>query len=205
MSINIEQVEKLKERADITYGEAKNALEQCDGNLLEAMIYLEKQGKVKADKLGSYDSRLAESASPANPGGSGGSGGGGGEQRKEARSDQKQRREGSCFGDAMREIWRFVCRVVRAGNENHFEVYRAERCVLKVPVTLLVLCLVFLFYVTLPVLILALFFGCRYRFRGPELGKETINHVMDDAAEAAENLKRAVQDKVEPEEDSARK
>lgn len=47
MSISLELIEKLKERANVTYTEAKEALEKCQGDLLEALIYLEKEGKIK--------------------------------------------------------------------------------------------------------------------------------------------------------------
>jgi len=65
MNINIEQVEKLKELADVSYEDAKQALEQCNGDLLEAVIYLEKQGKVKAGSVGSFDSKSTEEAAQA--------------------------------------------------------------------------------------------------------------------------------------------
>ena len=44
---NLEKVERLREKADVSYEEAKKALDECDGDLLDAMVYLEKQGKVK--------------------------------------------------------------------------------------------------------------------------------------------------------------
>ena len=44
---NFEKVEKLREKAGVSYEEAKTALEQCNYDLLDAMIYLEKQGKVQ--------------------------------------------------------------------------------------------------------------------------------------------------------------
>lgn len=48
-----EKVEKLKERANVTYEEAKQALEASEWDILEAMIYLEKQGKaIGAAKVG---------------------------------------------------------------------------------------------------------------------------------------------------------
>lgn len=47
MSISLELIEKLKERAHISYTEAKEALEKCNGDLLEALIYLEKEDKIK--------------------------------------------------------------------------------------------------------------------------------------------------------------
>ena len=43
----IEQVEKLKEKANVSYEDAKAALEAASGDMLDAMIYLERQGKVQ--------------------------------------------------------------------------------------------------------------------------------------------------------------
>lgn len=47
MKITLEQVEMLRERSACTYEDAKLALEQSDGNLLDAMILLERAGLVK--------------------------------------------------------------------------------------------------------------------------------------------------------------
>ncbi|MEG6616721.1 DUF4342 domain-containing protein [Peptococcaceae bacterium 1198_IL3148] len=49
MSINLELIDELKKRANVSYSDAKEALEQCNGDLLEALVYLEKNKKVKAD------------------------------------------------------------------------------------------------------------------------------------------------------------
>jgi hypothetical protein len=50
MNINLEQIETLRERANVSYEEAKAALETCNGDIVEALIYLERQNKVKADR-----------------------------------------------------------------------------------------------------------------------------------------------------------
>ncbi|MEW9121796.1 MAG: DUF4342 domain-containing protein [Thermotaleaceae bacterium] len=47
MSISLEQIDLLRKRANVSYQEAKEALEQCDNNIVEALIYLEKGGHVK--------------------------------------------------------------------------------------------------------------------------------------------------------------
>lgn len=47
MSINLEKIDLLKERANVTYKEAKEALENCDGDLVEALIWLEEAEKMK--------------------------------------------------------------------------------------------------------------------------------------------------------------
>ena len=48
MSISLELIEQLKEKANISYAEAKEALEKCNGDLLDALINLEKENKIKA-------------------------------------------------------------------------------------------------------------------------------------------------------------
>ena len=50
MSINLEQIDELRKRANVSYEDAKNALEQCEGNLIEALVYLEKQNKIKPEE-----------------------------------------------------------------------------------------------------------------------------------------------------------
>ena len=42
----IEMIEQLKNKAMVTYEEAKEALEKCNWDLLNAIIYLERKGKV---------------------------------------------------------------------------------------------------------------------------------------------------------------
>ena len=44
MEITLEQVERLREKADVSYGQAKAALEYSGGNLLDALIYLRSRG-----------------------------------------------------------------------------------------------------------------------------------------------------------------
>lgn len=50
MSINLDQVDELRKRANVSYEDAKNALEQCSGDLIEALVFLEKQNKIKPEK-----------------------------------------------------------------------------------------------------------------------------------------------------------
>lgn len=45
--ITIEQIDELRKRLDVSYEEAKEALEACNGDMLEAIIYLEKKPRRK--------------------------------------------------------------------------------------------------------------------------------------------------------------
>ena len=78
------------------------------------------------------------------------------------------------------------------GNRNRFEVRRDDALLLEVPVTVLVLLLIFAFWVCIPLLVIGLFAGCRYSFSGDELGRESVNQAMDKAAEAVERVKEEV-------------
>jgi len=47
MSVSLEKIDILKERANVSYQEAKEALENTGGDLVEALIYLERSEKIK--------------------------------------------------------------------------------------------------------------------------------------------------------------
>ncbi|MEA4925757.1 MAG: DUF4342 domain-containing protein [Syntrophomonadaceae bacterium] len=49
MTVGLELIEMLRERADVSYEEARDALEKCNSDVVEALIYLEKQNKIKTD------------------------------------------------------------------------------------------------------------------------------------------------------------
>ena len=51
---NFEKVEKLRERASVSYEEAKAALEESGWDILDAMVLLEKQGKTNGPQKTSY-------------------------------------------------------------------------------------------------------------------------------------------------------
>ncbi|WP_369702635.1 UBA domain-containing protein [Clostridium moutaii] len=47
MTISIEQIDSLRKRANVNYKKAKEELEKCNGDLVEALLYLEEQNKIK--------------------------------------------------------------------------------------------------------------------------------------------------------------
>ena len=48
----LEKVERLREKANVSYEEARAALEASNDDLLDAMVLLERQGKVKTPQQG---------------------------------------------------------------------------------------------------------------------------------------------------------
>lgn len=169
----IEQVEKLREKANVSYEEAKAALDACNGDMLDALIYLEKQGKVSAPSGGGYYSSQNVTEEP---------------QPVQVYGEQK--RNGSSFGDMMRKLGQFLGKVFRIGNTNFLVAVKNGRELFACPVTALVLLLIFCFWIVVPLFILSLFFGFRYHFCGDELGREGVNKAMDGATDAVEDIKK---------------
>ena len=176
----LEQVEKLRAMSDISYEEAKAALDAAGGNLLDAVIYLEKQGKISPPGGGGYYSSAetrSQNPDAKNP-------------NREYHSDQAA--EESRFFTLLKQFGRVCLTLIRKGNRNTFEVSKDNEPKLYFPVTVLALLLIFAFWFTVPLALIGLFFGYRYRFSGPDFQKQTINTAMDDAAKAAEDLKKSM-------------
>ena len=51
MNINLEQIDELRKRSNASYEEAKKALEECNGDMVEALIYLEREHKTKHNEF----------------------------------------------------------------------------------------------------------------------------------------------------------
>ncbi len=47
-NITLEQIDLIMQRANVSYTEAKEALEQCNGDTVEALLFLEKANKIKS-------------------------------------------------------------------------------------------------------------------------------------------------------------
>jgi polynucleotide 5'-kinase involved in rRNA processing len=58
MSNNLDSVDIIRKRTNASYGEAKEALEMHNNDVVEAIIYLEKQNKVKAEASKNSHSNL---------------------------------------------------------------------------------------------------------------------------------------------------
>lgn len=58
MEITLEKIELVKERAGVSYKEAKEALEAADGSVIDAIIDLEEKKEEEQEKAGATDARV---------------------------------------------------------------------------------------------------------------------------------------------------
>ena len=200
MAVTLEQVEALRARADVSYEEARAALEGSGGDLLDALIALERAGKLRSGGArGAFFTTRpgGEDAPPPPPGGPAAEPGGGERPRflglaltvgqgrkKRARAEG----EASGFAARLRELLLAAADLLRHCTVNQFEVWRNGERMTSLPVLILILLVVLAYWISLPLLVIGLLFGCRYRFSGPDLDDnrvgETVNRVSDSVRDA---------------------
>lgn len=143
-----EMVEKLREKADVTYEEAKNALELTDWDLLDAMLLLERRGQAKQ-----------------------------GARAEEEFSTQRTKRSSKEFNiddeiesakSFVNRAWTGVKGAMGEGGKKTLHIHRSGRTILEVSLTMAVIIAIlalfafdsfaFLFIAW----VISLFFGVRY-------------------------------------------
>lgn len=164
---HFEMVEKLREKANVSYEDAKAALEATDWDLLDALVYLEKEGKMQDEGSARFTTR------------------------QEPRPEQP-RPDDSAKGVFTR-LFETLASVINRINRIDLEVSRRRKPLFTLPLLALLLLLGFAFWVTIPVMVISLFFGVTYRFRGVN-GVDGVNRVMDKAADVAENIRTGARD-----------
>lgn len=169
---HMEMVEKLRQKANVSYEEAKEALEAADWDILDALVMLEGDGKIKGEEPAPEYTT----------------------QEKKAAVETSARVD---FPSAWSKLWNFVKKLFQKGNANQFVVSRNGRELVAMPVTVIVLIallilakassLWFLFFVLLPGFVVSMAFGIRYSFRGPNISSK-MNETMSSAQEKAANM-----------------
>ena len=161
---HFEMVEKLRQKANVTYEEAKAALEASDWDILDALVLLESEGKVKdAEKAPAFTTQ---------------------EKKREA-ADKNQARE--TFSSGWAKLWALLKKLFQKGNANQFVITRNGQELLSMPITVLALLVLVLWPGSMFVLFIALFFGARYSFRGPDISGK-VNATMKSAMDKADDL-----------------
>ncbi len=182
---NLEKVEKLRERANVTYGEAKAALEENNWDLLDAMVALEKAGKTDGPRQEQYSTSYdqQEEYIPV--------------IQKVQEQEERQPRPGKTIGGAIRNFLR-ICR------DNSFCINHHDTNLVRLPLIAAVVILLFTWKAAIPIMLVALLFGVRYSFEGKDDLKEA-NAFMESAGNAAESLKEGFANAKQADKDNAGK
>lgn len=165
------KAETLRQKANVTYEEAKAALEQNDWDLMEAMIHLERTGA--AQNGSKQDSSTREEAPQASY-----------TTRKEPRQDSSTRDYVKQGEGLLKKAADWVAKMISLGNSRQVVMRRKGQKVFEIPVTAVVLLAILISPVFWPVFFISLFMGCCYTIANQEQDARDI----EEAKQAAEEL-----------------
>ena len=165
-----DKIEKLVEKANVTFEEARDALKACNGDLLDAMVYLERLGKTRGPRQSSYSTSYEAQDDYEDVG--------------EKVKDMEAKAKRTSIGALCRRFFDFLW-------NNSFCVSRNDNELVKLPVWLLVLALIINWKITAAAIIVALFLGCRYAFSGKD-DMKSANEFMDKAGDVADHVRESV-------------
>jgi len=173
-----EKVERLVEKANVSYEDAKKALEEAGGDMLDAMICLEKAGKVKSPAQSSYNTQ--------------------GEQGSKYRdvADAVNRSEDSKAKSVFKSIGEFLGKAVKYTMDNYFMVLKGHEEIMKLPLWAAIILLLIGWEILLIVMVISLFFDCRYKIVGKNNAGE-VNEFFDQAADLAGKAKEKFAEQTE--------
>lgn len=158
-----EMVEKLRTKANVSYEEAKAALEASDWDILDALVLLENEGKVNNGET------KAEYTTQEKP------------QTKAQWNNADTKAKVS---DGLSKLWAWIKKLFTLGNSNQFVIRRNNEELVSMPITVMALLMIVFWPFSLIVLFVGLFLGARYSFRGPDVNKN-VNDFMDKAQNKA--------------------
>ena len=168
---DFEKVEKLVDKTGVSYEDAKRALEEADGDILDALIMLEKEGKVQSPKSSTYSTKYEEQTQYVSV-----------PKQVEKQRMEDEERASAKIKRGIHKIWHFL-------KTNYLLISKRNgELVANLPLWAAALIVIIGWSVVLILAVISLFFGFRYSFSG-ETDLALANKAMDKASSAAEKVK----------------
>ena len=137
----LEMVQKLVDKTGIGYEEARQALADSDWDLLQAVVNLERQGKVGHTRKAAQEQPPEGHAQP----------------------------EASSAGQRVEKVGSFITRLIDKGSRNYLQVKRDGRTLFRLSLTVLVLVGLIAFWAIFPGMLIGYLVGWRYSLEGPDM------------------------------------
>ena len=169
----MEKVDRLRERANVTYEEAKAALEANNRDLLDTMVALEKEGKTIPPQQSDYSTSYEQQEHYIRV------------QDKVEEQQNSAPKVGRSIRDGIRRFWRICV-------DNAFCIKRDGQLVFQLPLIVLLLIVLFSWHVSVPVLLIAMLFRFRYSIEGKD-DLDRVNDLMESAGNAADGIREGFQ------------
>ena len=174
MALSPTRIDRLSQQAGISREEARLALACSGDDLLEAILFLERTGRISPPPGGFYSTRAGGQEPLSSPG-----------ERLGRRTEGE---ESFSWRDRLRSFLQALLALLRHCTALQFEVWRKENLLTAIPVIVLLFLLIFAFWIVIPLFIIGLIWGCRYRFQGADVDTDSVNQVFAQASEEVDSI-----------------
>ena len=163
-----EMIETLMRKANVSREEAIEVLENCNWDLLDSIVYLERRGKVENNETTAII-----------------------EVEEIKQEDSKEHNDSfGGIGEVIGRIFKFAGKVIKKGSKLFFEVRKDNEKPIRISLTISVLLAIFLTIPTVVLLIVGLFCGYRYSIAGPKGNYDAVNNIFEEVSKSAESIKK---------------
>lgn len=156
-----EMIEKLMNKANVSYEKAEEVLEKCNWDMLDAIIYLERE------KIEEEESKSVVCV-------------------PEIHNDNEGH---DGLGRLLGRMFKFIGKIIRKGNVNYFHINKEGKEPIKISITISTVLLILAFWPVMILLIIGLFSGYKYSIKGKGIKCNEVNNVFNKASEAADSIK----------------
>lgn len=161
-----EKISRIQMKANISKEEARAALEQNNGDMLDTIIMLERQGRIDGSGQG-----VSTSPDENN------------DYIDVKAKIEEQSPESVC--ESLKKLFSAIINLIRVTD---IVIKRKEKEIIAIPSIIFVILLILSWEITLPIMVISLFFDVRYEFRGTEFAEKT-NNVLNQVGNVANNIK----------------
>lgn len=168
-------IEKLREKTGITYEDAKSVLEINNWDILDAILDLEKEGKVKGPSVSifytnEYNENYEEENTQSN--------------FEEVKKDSNYKSNSTFEG-----IFEAICKFIDTCNNIFIEMKGKNNFFLKFPLTVVIVLLIFGFWLLIPLIVIGLFLDIEFSVESKKINTDKVNDILSKISKEVQKIK----------------
>ncbi len=168
-------VEKLREKTGITYEDAKRVLEINNWDILDAILDLEKQEKVKGPSVSIfYTNEYKESYE---------------EENTEYNFEEIKKDSNYKSNNTFEGIFEVICKAIDTCNNIFIEIKGKNNFFLKFPLTVVIVLLIFGFWLLIPLVVIGLFLDIEFSVESKKINTNKINDILSKILKEVQKIK----------------
>lgn len=172
---------KVRDACGASFADAREALEACGYDVLDAVVWLERNGKVAAGSAAYSTAGTSTEDTDA-------------QAMSQAQVDYERSTRHLGLERVFAHVWGWVKHLLCKGRDISFVAEKNGRRMVCIPLIAFVAIAIIAFWVVVPLIVIGLFCDVRYHFEGMGTLTVDVNEWSRKASDGAERLKKDVMD-----------